>query len=279
MCLGKKEHALLWSVLFFVALFFGLVFKHLLFDSKAFCCFFGSGCFVVPDAGDSFCHSAKHYIHSPRILQMGDTIENMNTTAQKLEAILFYLNEEVKKKRLAEILGVTLGELEEAIEELRQARTESGIVVIETPTSVTLGTHPSTSELIESVREGEKESPLSKAAMETLAIIAYQAPLTRAQVDTIRGVNSMYSIRNLLVRGLISRRNREGQVIYEPTAEVLELLGITAQVELPDYEEVGTKISQIMGGHSEAQPSENNEEVADQEAAQAREESSTRGEH
>jgi segregation and condensation protein B len=196
----------------------------------------------------------------------------MKESTRGVEALLFYLNEEVKKKRLAELVGLSLGELEENIQELREERSDSGIVVIDTPTTVSLGTHPDTSELIDSVRAGEKEAPLSKAAMETLAVVAYQAPVTRAEVDTIRGVNSMYSIRNLLVRGLITRRNQENQVIYEPTAETLELLGITTQHELPDYAEVTTKVLQIMGGHSEGGGNEEREEGGEEGAPGRRDE-------
>lgn len=175
----------------------------------------------------------------------------MNEKLRIAEAVLFYLNEEVKKKRLAEIMGLSLAELEEVLTELRKQREDSGIVLVETSTTVILGTHPSASEKIDSLQAREKEAPLSKAALETLAVIAYRAPITRAGVDTIRGVNSMYSIRNLLVRGLVARRNQEHQVIYEPTAETLELLGISNQEQLPNYADVSTKVDQIMGEHAE----------------------------
>ncbi|MFW0871111.1 MAG: SMC-Scp complex subunit ScpB [Patescibacteria group bacterium] len=175
----------------------------------------------------------------------------MSTTLQKIEALLFYLNEEVRKKRVAELVGISLEELEEAVGELGRMRRESGIVLVETPTTISLGTHPDTSKLIDSVRKVEKEAPLSKTALETLAVIAYRAPITRAEIDTIRGVNSMYSIRNLLVRGLVARRNLENQVIYEPTADTLKLLGISTQLELPDYDSVSTQVAQIMGEHME----------------------------
>ena len=175
----------------------------------------------------------------------------MNSTAVKIEALLFYLNEEVKKKYVAELVGISLAELEEAISQIREIRADSGIVIIDTATAVALGTHPEAHELIESLQEQEESTPLSKAALETLSVIAYRSPVTKAQVDTIRGVNSMYSIRNLLVRGLVSRRNQEGSVVYEPTSDTLKLLGISSQDELPDYQEIDTKISQLLSGHEE----------------------------
>lgn len=175
----------------------------------------------------------------------------MNKRSKQVEALLFYLNEEVGKKRLAELVGCTLAELEEALADIRDERRDSGIVLVETSTTVSLGTAAEAASLIEAIIEAEQVSPLSKAALETLSVVLYQAPVSRAEIDVVRGVNSLYSIRNLLVRGLISRRSIEGKVVYEPTVETLKLLGIANQSELPDYSEVLQKIDQIVKGQSE----------------------------
>lgn len=176
---------------------------------------------------------------------------NMNKHTINIESLLFYLNEEVGKKRLADLVGCSLGELEESLEEIRQNRKESGIVLVETGTTVSLGTHSNSAQLIESIAEAETLSPLSKAALETLSVVLYQSPVTRAEIDVVRGVNSLYSVRNLLVRGLISRRTIEGKIVYEPTTETLELLGVSNSKELPDYQEVLGKIDQIVKGQEE----------------------------
>ena len=174
----------------------------------------------------------------------------MNTRSIHVESVLFYLNEEVGKKRLSDLVGCSLAELEESLDEIRQARESSGIVLVETQTTVALGTNSHSSQLIDSFAKSETVSPLSKAALETLSVILYQSPVTRAEIDVVRGVNSLYSVRNLLVRGLISRRTVEGKVVYEPTTETLQLLGISTSKELPDYNEVLQKIDQIVKGQS-----------------------------
>jgi len=175
----------------------------------------------------------------------------MNNHAQKIESLLFYFNEEMGKKKLATLASVSLAELEEAIVDIKEFRKNSGIVIVDTPTTVSLGTHPNTASLIESVTEAETVSPLSKAALETLSVVLYQAPVTRAEIDVVRGVNSLYSVRNLLVRGLVSRRTIDGSIVYEPTTETLQLLGVSGSKDMPDYEEVLSKIDAITKGQSE----------------------------
>ncbi len=175
----------------------------------------------------------------------------MNTNAQKIESLLFYFNEEMSKKKLADTAGISLAELEESLHDINEARADSGIILVQTPTTVSLGTHPNMAPLIESVSNSETISPLSKAALETLSVVLYQSPVTRAEIDTVRGVNSLYSVRNLLVRGLVSRRTIDGAIVYEPTAETLQLLGVSSSQDMPDYETVQEKIDAITKGHSE----------------------------
>ena len=177
----------------------------------------------------------------------------MNVNAQKIESLLFYFNEEMGKKRLATLASVSLAELEEVIVDIKEARKDSGIVVVDTQTTISLGTHPNTANLIESVTEAETVSPLSKAALETLSVILYQSPVTRAEIDVVRGVNSLYSVRNLLVRGLISRRTIDGSIVYEPTTETLQLLGVSSSQDMPDYADVLTKLDAITKGQSEVE--------------------------
>lgn len=176
----------------------------------------------------------------------------MNTNAQKIESLLFYFNEEMSKKKLADTAGISLAELEESLHDINEARADSGIILVQTPTTVSLGTHPNMAPLIESVSNSETISPLSKAALETLSVVLYQSPVTRAEIDTVRGVNSLYSVRNLLVRGLVSRRTIDGAIVYEPTAETLQLLGVSSSQDMPDYETVQEKIDAITKGHSES---------------------------
>ena len=76
---------------------------------------------------------------------------------------------------------------------------------------------------------------IGKAGAETLAIVMYRAPISRVEVDRIRGVNSSYILRNLETRGLIERRSGARQTEFSPTTELLRHLGIEEKTALPDY--------------------------------------------
>jgi segregation and condensation protein B len=82
---------------------------------------------------------------------------------------------------------------------------------------------------------------LGKAGLETLSIILYQGPISRANIDYIRGVNSQFIVRNLLIRGLIDRVENPKDArsyIYKTTIDLLSHLGISKIEELPEYEQV-----------------------------------------
>ena len=168
------------------------------------------------------------------------------SASQRLLGILFYLNQETSKKDLGRMFGISPGELQADIDELVMGNHERGIVVIQSESHVSLGTHKDLSTMIGHMEETESMQPLSKAALETLAIVAYKAPVTRMEVDAIRGVNSLYSLRNLLVRGLVSRTNKDGAVTYELTVDTYRLLGISGASELPDKAEIDQKIDQVL---------------------------------
>ena len=175
----------------------------------------------------------------------------MNQRSIHIESLLFYLNEETSKKRIADLVGCNLEELEESLSEIKNDRASSGIVLVETNTTVAFATHPSSAQLIEHLTEAQRVAPLSQAALETLAVILYQSPVSRPEIDMVRGVNSLYSVRNLLVRGLVSRRTSEGRTVYEPTTETLRLLGVKNTQELPDFQEVIDKIKNVLQGSSQ----------------------------
>lgn len=89
------------------------------------------------------------------------------------------------------------------------------------------------------------QKDLGKSALETLAIILYQGPIKRADIDYVRGVNSQFILRNLLMRGLISRvddPSDERTFLYKPSLELMAFLGITDIKQLPDFEEVVGKL-------------------------------------
>lgn len=101
------------------------------------------------------------------------------------------------------------------------------------------GTHPELSSLIEEMQKEEVSRDLGKAGLETLSIILYKHPVSRREIDYIRGVNSSYILRNLLMRGLIEKTEGgagERSYSYKPTLELMRHLGLTRTEDLPNYE-------------------------------------------
>jgi segregation and condensation protein B len=159
----------------------------------------------------------------------------------RIEAILFYKTEPLTYDGLASMLGADSDALAEGITALEMRLRGGGTRIICTDTTVQLVTAPEYAELIETMRKEEVKGDIGKAGAETLAIILYRGPLSRAEVDRIRGVNSTFIIRNLLVRGLIERRDADGNArsfLYAPTPELYAQLGITKREKLPDFSEV-----------------------------------------
>ncbi len=158
-----------------------------------------------------------------------------------VEAVLFYKTEPYGFDALARFLEVSEAEVREACTQLAEARQTSGLRVVMTDTEVQLVTSPEQSELIEKLRKDELSQDIGKAGAETLSIILYRGPLTRADVDRIRGVNSTFIIRNLLVRGLIEKRDNpkdSRSMLYAVTPELYTHLGITRREDLPDFVDV-----------------------------------------
>ncbi len=164
----------------------------------------------------------------------------------KIEAILFYLAEPVDIAYLVKILGVSKDELEKAIVELKESLLERGIRLVEHDNTISLVTAPALSDIIDTVIKNERERELGRAGIETLSIIAYKGPITRKEIEYIRGVNSQFALRNLLLRGLIEKQNKEGNdrvMLYTITMDTLLHLGLSSVTELPEYAAVHTELS------------------------------------
>ena len=164
----------------------------------------------------------------------------MNLSSQ-LEAILFWKAEPVSFKKLASLLNVDILTVKNGIAELEASLKGRGITLVQTEEDVMLGTAPELSGLIEQLTKDELVRDLGKAGLETLSIILYQGPISRADIDYIRGVNSQFIIRNLLVRGLVERvdnPNDARSFLYVTTLQLLSQLGLSKREDLPEYDRV-----------------------------------------
>lgn len=158
-----------------------------------------------------------------------------------LEALLFVSGEPLALKRLEGLLKLNAVELKATLKTLKdryETDATSGLMLIEHREQVELATKKEHLHLIETFTKSFLQESLSKAALEVLAIIAYRSPIARSSIEAIRGVNCSFTLRNLLLRGLIEREeNPEDarEYVYYPSFALLEKLGLSSQESLPDY--------------------------------------------
>lgn len=167
---------------------------------------------------------------------------DINFLANIVESLLFVASGPVEIQRLAKTLETGVGEIEKAIAFLTERREQSGLRVQRNNTEVQFVTAPEAAPFVAKFLGIESTIKLSNAALETLAIIAYQQPVTRARVEAIRGVNSDYSISTLLGLGLIAEVGRLETVghpiLFGTTFDFLQHFGLDCLDELPSLEEL-----------------------------------------
>lgn len=153
-----------------------------------------------------------------------------------IEAILFYKATPQKKAVLQKMFEVMdEAEWRAAVDTL-SGRLQTGATrLIETDTELALSTAPELGEFIESLRKNELKGDIGKAGAETLAIVLYREPITRAEIDRIRGVNSSFILRNLLIKGLVEREAAGNTYRFRITPALLQHLGVAKKAELPRF--------------------------------------------
>lgn len=181
----------------------------------------------------------------------------MNLEA-KIEAILYFKGEPVKKKKLAEILEVDADTVKRALQGLGNSLMGRGITLVEDGDSVMLGTSPEASPIITELTKEELSRDLGKAGLETLSIILYKGEASKKEIDYIRGVNSAFIIRNLMIRGLVDRIEKGGVrgYSYKPTIELLSYLSLNKIEDLPEYENVMKEFDEFGKITSDKEPTE-----------------------
>lgn len=165
---------------------------------------------------------------------------------QSIQAILFATGESHSYASLAKLLETDTDAIASAVQELKALMQGHSIVVSELNQEVALITHSEYSSLIERIRKEELSKELSKASAETLAVIAYSTGISKSQIEFIRGVNVSYSLRALMMRGLIETRGENRGAMYYPTLELLQHFGVASIEELPDYAPTKTKLEELM---------------------------------
>lgn len=172
----------------------------------------------------------------------------MTPVAQKIEALLFGAGEAVPKVELVKAVGESRQVVEEALNEIHQALADHGLALLATDTHAELVTSPAVANWLGQWWASDA-GELSKAATETLAIIAYRGPLARYDIDVIRGVDSRHTLRQLLHRGLLRRALGAAPTPrYEITEEFLKRLGLTSRQQLPQFDQLSSheKLEQLL---------------------------------
>ena len=133
-----------------------------------------------------------------------------------------------------------VSENDKIFEDLKQKynRPESGVQLVQAGNELQMTTNPDVAEIIKKFLKDDITGELTPASLETLTVVAYRGPITKPELEQIRGVNCSLIIRNLLIRGLITfeTNKNSGQNSYEVTIDFLKHLGLNNVKELPDYE-------------------------------------------
>ena len=178
-----------------------------------------------------------------------------------VEAILFVTGNAVEKKEICRALDMTDAELEETLDALESGYDfdRRGLRLLRFGAHVQLATRPDYAPYVEKLLQPVQKQSLSQAVMETLAVIAYRQPVTKAEIEQIRGVKCDYSVQSLTVKGLIEEVGRKETlgrpILYGTTDTFLRHFCISSVAELPqiDFSALAAKLAgtdetQVDGG-------------------------------
>ena len=170
--------------------------------------------------------------------------ENEKEYLNIIESILFAVGDKVEVRQIANALEISESYALSLLDKLKSQYDFDmrGLKIIRTDNMFQLTTRSEYFEYIKKVVVNKNTTSLSQAALETLAIIAYKQPVTRLEIDTVRGVKSQSSLNLLLDRGLVERKGKREDVIGRPmtfgtTKEFLRLAGIDTLKDLPNFED------------------------------------------
>lgn len=160
----------------------------------------------------------------------------------RIESLLLFANKPMASKAMAKALSVPMEDIVHALDalKLRYENPESGIRLLAHEGTYQLVTAPEHAPLVEQFFHAELSGELTKPALETLTIIAYRGPISKPELELIRGVNCSLILRNLAMRGLVQQQagamgEDDLSAQYTVSTEFLQFLGMTSVGELPEY--------------------------------------------
>lgn len=168
-------------------------------------------------------------------------VPGVDDLRRQAEAVLFSIGNAMERHRLAEALDVDLPTLDGVLEALDSSLEDRGLMLQRHREMVQLVTRPEAGDAVRRILNPEVTGRLSPAAYETLAVIAYRQPVTKAAIDDVRGVDSERVIEGLIVRGLIEERGRLDTPgtprTFGTTMRFLQILGVASLGDLPGLAE------------------------------------------
>jgi len=165
----------------------------------------------------------------------------INKRLSTLEALLFIHGEAISISKIASGLGLEVSETEELVKSFSESllAENRGLNLVRMGDRVQLATKAETNSSLENFVKNELSEELTPASLEVLSLVCYLGPISRSKIEYLRGVNSSFTLRSLLMRGLIDRipdPNSAIAYLYRPTFELLGHLGIKAPEEMPEFE-------------------------------------------
>lgn len=186
-------------------------------------------------------HDAEaHEVETPALEVVEDSqlshVFDPAALARSIEAILMVVDEPVTELTLASVLQVTVDQVVDALEALVPTYEDRGFTLKAINGGWRFYSHPDCGAVVEKFVLDGQQNRLTQAALETLAVIAYRQPISRARVSAIRGVNVEAVMKTLITRGLVEEygvENETGAILYKTTSYFLERLGLNALTDLP----------------------------------------------
>lgn len=163
-----------------------------------------------------------------------------------IESMLFISGEAMSFKTLSKYTSINVADLENAANELAKKYSEEnkGIRILIKDKEIQMVTAGENSKYVENYMKEDIEGELSRAALEVLSVVAYRGPILRSKIEEIRGVNCSFTLRHLLIRGLVERINNPSDArayLYRISFDFLKKLGVEKVKDLPRFEELKNK--------------------------------------
>jgi len=165
-----------------------------------------------------------------------------NKISKAIESILFIADKPVSVKELANITGFMVTDIQSALRDLSLEYEKRGICFARKGEFISFFTAPDCASYVSKYLNEELRHDLSTASLETLAIITYKQPLTRLEIEEIRGVNSDQTLRNLMIRGLVAEVGRKETIgrpiLYGTTMEFVQYFGLLEEKNIPKFDDL-----------------------------------------